>query len=76
MGDERCTCLSDGQEKQTCSTSSSLRLDWAALHCLAPTSLFATNFRGCAMSDPFIGLFVAIGLAAYLVYALVRPEKF
>jgi K+-transporting ATPase KdpF subunit len=29
-----------------------------------------------AMSDPIIGLAVAIGLGAYLVYTLVRPEKF
>ncbi|HML43134.1 MULTISPECIES: K(+)-transporting ATPase subunit F [Hyphomicrobium] len=29
-----------------------------------------------AMSDPLIGLAVAIGLAAYLVYTLLRPEKF
>jgi K+-transporting ATPase KdpF subunit len=27
-------------------------------------------------SEAFIGLIVAAGLAAYLVYALVRPEKF
>jgi K+-transporting ATPase KdpF subunit len=28
------------------------------------------------MSDPLIGLLVAIGLGIYLVYTLVRPEKF
>jgi K+-transporting ATPase KdpF subunit len=28
------------------------------------------------MSDPIIGLLVAIGLGAYLVYTLLRPEKF
>ncbi|CEJ87539.1 MAG: K(+)-transporting ATPase subunit F [Hyphomicrobium denitrificans] len=28
------------------------------------------------MSDPIIGLIVAVGLGAYLVYTLVRPEKF
>jgi len=28
------------------------------------------------MSDPVIGLLVAIGLGVYLVYTLVRPEKF
>lgn len=27
-------------------------------------------------SDAFIGLIVAAGLAAYLVYALIHPEKF
>jgi K+-transporting ATPase KdpF subunit len=27
-------------------------------------------------SEAFIGLIVAAGLAAYLVYALVHPEKF
>ncbi|MGE0054486.1 MAG: K(+)-transporting ATPase subunit F [Hyphomicrobium sp.] len=28
------------------------------------------------MSDPVLGLIVAIGLAAYLVYTLIRPERF
>jgi len=28
------------------------------------------------MSDPVVGLLLAIGLGAYLVYTLVRPEKF
>jgi K+-transporting ATPase KdpF subunit len=28
------------------------------------------------MSDPLVGLLVAIGLGIYLVYTLVRPEKF
>jgi len=28
------------------------------------------------MSDPVIGLLVAICLGVYLVYTLVRPEKF
>ncbi|MGE3065039.1 MAG: K(+)-transporting ATPase subunit F [Hyphomicrobiaceae bacterium] len=28
------------------------------------------------MTDPLIGLLVAIGLGAYLVYTLLRPEKF
>ncbi|MGE0022450.1 MAG: K(+)-transporting ATPase subunit F [Hyphomicrobium sp.] len=28
------------------------------------------------MSDPVIGLIVAIGLGVYLVYTLLRPEKF
>ncbi|MGE0767110.1 MAG: K(+)-transporting ATPase subunit F [Hyphomicrobiaceae bacterium] len=28
------------------------------------------------MSDPVIGLLVATGLGAYLVYTLLRPEKF
>ena len=33
---------------------------------------------GCeaVMSDPIIGLLVVIGLGAYLVYTLLRPEKF
>ena len=33
---------------------------------------------GCeaAMSDPVLGLLVALGLGAYLIYTLVRPEKF
>jgi K+-transporting ATPase KdpF subunit len=29
-----------------------------------------------AMSEAFIGLLVAAGLTAYLVYALIHPEKF
>jgi K+-transporting ATPase KdpF subunit len=28
------------------------------------------------MSDPIIGLLVAICLGVYLVYTLLRPEKF
>jgi K+-transporting ATPase KdpF subunit len=28
------------------------------------------------MSDPIIGLIVAVGLGAYLIYTLVRPERF
>ena len=28
------------------------------------------------MSDPLFGLLVALGLGAYLVYTLLRPEKF
>lgn len=28
------------------------------------------------MSEAFIGLIVAAGLIAYLVYALIHPEKF
>jgi len=28
------------------------------------------------MSDPIIGLVVAIGLGVYLVYTLIKPEKF
>jgi len=28
------------------------------------------------MTDPLLGLAVAIGLGAYLVYTLLRPERF
>jgi len=28
------------------------------------------------MSEPIIGLIVAVGLGLYLLYALIRPEKF
>ncbi|WP_363156753.1 K(+)-transporting ATPase subunit F [uncultured Hyphomicrobium sp.] len=28
------------------------------------------------MSDPIIGLAVAIGLGIYLVYTLIRPDRF
>ena len=36
----------------------------------------AIGSRESAMSDPLIGLLVAIGLGAYLVYTLIRPERF
>jgi K+-transporting ATPase KdpF subunit len=36
----------------------------------------ATGSRRSSMSDPVIGLLVAVGLGAYLVYTLLRPEKF
>jgi K+-transporting ATPase KdpF subunit len=29
-----------------------------------------------AMSEAFIGLLVAVALAAYLVHALLKPEKY
>jgi K+-transporting ATPase KdpF subunit len=32
--------------------------------------------REATMGDPVIGLLIAVGLGAYLVYTLVRPEKF
>jgi len=28
------------------------------------------------MSEPIIGLVVAVGLGLYLLYTLIRPEKF
>jgi K+-transporting ATPase KdpF subunit len=31
---------------------------------------------GSGMLDPLIGLLVAVALAVYLVYALLRPERF
>ena len=34
---------------------------------------------GCedrAMTEPLIGLAVAVGLGAYLIYTLLHPEKF
>jgi K+-transporting ATPase KdpF subunit len=34
------------------------------------------DLEGQPMSEAFIGLLVAAGLVAYLVYALVHPEKF
>jgi K+-transporting ATPase KdpF subunit len=36
----------------------------------------ATGSRWTIMAEAFIGLLVAIGLAAYLLYALLNPEKF
>jgi K+-transporting ATPase KdpF subunit len=35
----------------------------------------ATGFEAM-MSDPLIALGVAVALAAYLIYALINPEKF
>jgi K+-transporting ATPase KdpF subunit len=32
--------------------------------------------RGRAMIDPIFGLIVAVGLGLYLLYTLLRPEKF
>jgi K+-transporting ATPase KdpF subunit len=34
------------------------------------------NFRGRVVSEPIIGLVVAIALGLYLLYTLIRPEKF
>jgi K+-transporting ATPase KdpF subunit len=36
----------------------------------------ATGSRRTIMAEAFIGLLVAISLAAYLLYALLNPEKF
>jgi K+-transporting ATPase KdpF subunit len=47
----------------------------AASHRWPLTSLSAAGFEA-AMGDPLIGLLVAVGLGAYLVYTLVRPDKF
>jgi K+-transporting ATPase KdpF subunit len=32
--------------------------------------------REAAMFEPLAGLFIALGLGAYLVLALLKPEKF
>ncbi|MBS0252394.1 MAG: K(+)-transporting ATPase subunit F [Proteobacteria bacterium] len=47
-----------------------------ALRCSAPTPFFATIYRARRMSDPVIGLVVAVVLAIYLLYTLAHPEKF
>lgn len=39
-------------------------------------SLYATGFRRVGMNDPLIGLIVAVGLGSYLIYTLLRPDKF
>jgi len=36
----------------------------------------ADAFRRAGMSEPVIGLIVAVLLGAYLVYTLLHPEKF
>jgi K+-transporting ATPase KdpF subunit len=36
----------------------------------------AIDFREAAMNEPMLGLVFAIGLAGYLVYTLLYPEKF
>jgi K+-transporting ATPase KdpF subunit len=33
-------------------------------------------FEGDAMSEPILGLAVAVCLGVYLLYTLIRPEKF
>jgi K+-transporting ATPase KdpF subunit len=34
------------------------------------------SFRKRSMSEPIIGLVVAVGLGLYLLYTLLHPEKF
>lgn len=35
------------------------------------------SFEGAqAMSEPILGLVVAVGLGLYLLYTLIHPEKF
>jgi K+-transporting ATPase KdpF subunit len=36
----------------------------------------ATGCEAPAMLEPLIGLAVALGLALYLFYTLIRPERF
>ncbi|MBM3553275.1 MAG: K(+)-transporting ATPase subunit F [Alphaproteobacteria bacterium] len=36
----------------------------------------ASGFRRGVMSEPIIGLVVAVLLGVYLVYTLLHPEKF
>ena len=36
----------------------------------------ASGFEGAAMSEPLLGLAVGALLAAYLLYTLIRPERF
>jgi len=36
----------------------------------------ASAFRRAGMSEPVIGLIIAVLLGAYLVYTLLHPEKF
>ena len=36
----------------------------------------AANLRRATMSEPIIGLVVAVLLGLYLLYTLIRPEKF
>jgi K+-transporting ATPase KdpF subunit len=52
-----------------------LRLERACF--LAPPPMCASA-NGCEaiMAEAFIGLIVAAGLAAYLVHALLYPEKY
>jgi K+-transporting ATPase KdpF subunit len=38
--------------------------------------LSATGSEGASVTEPLIGLVVAALLAIYLVYTLVRPERF
>ncbi len=36
----------------------------------------ATGFEEPPMTEPMLGLAVAIGIAIYLIYTLLYPEKF
>jgi K+-transporting ATPase KdpF subunit len=38
-------------------------------------SIFARSCEGI-MAEAFIGLLVGVGLAAYLIHALLHPEKY
>ncbi len=49
----------------------------ADLPSASASSDFATDFEGIAMTlDYILGGGVTVGLFAYLVFALLRPEKF
>jgi K+-transporting ATPase KdpF subunit len=47
-----------------------LRPDGPLRRCLRPI------VRRIAMTEPIIGLIVGISLGVYLLYTLIRPEKF
>ena len=60
----------DARSRVPAASAGRLRLD-GGLRCLVRETL-----RGNAMTDPILGLLVAIGLGVYLVFTLLRPEKF
>jgi hypothetical protein len=43
---------------------------------IAPGTSDALHPRNMGASDNLLGLFIALGILAYLVYALVRAERF
>ena len=46
--------------------------------CFSWPHIMSVSANGCeaVMAEAFIGLIVAVGLGAYLVHALLHPEKY
>jgi K+-transporting ATPase KdpF subunit len=59
-----------------CWTSSSSRWAWPSSSASSATPSPATGSRRRAMLDLILGAAVSLGLFGYLLYALLRPERF